>query len=137
MTAIGRLMIRHFFAFCGAWVVVLVASAIWCAVVPVVGFMSATEWSVTADHVSARISGRKLRACQYVAGSVAGYVRGAGGVWRVAPIEYSLEFETQSAAVRWGIDRAGVEPAAVLLLVRYDCDGSIKETQVGPFTVPR
>lgn len=124
-------------------VVGMLATSITLASMPVVIWMKASQWQVAPDHVSARVSGYKIR-CDLISGSEVGFVRFSGRAWEEVPFKFVGDASTGSSKP-WGYFSFGRwewhdvrphVPTEVMTTVQHECDGHVVATTIGPFTVP-
>lgn len=110
---------------------------------PVVIWASADNWHITPTSISAHISGRKIRNCQFIDGAQSGYVEVAG-VWAKTGFHFrsdpapgtSRPTGLQSFGIwEWSWDY-GTSPTRVMLRVRHICGMTEVDTTQGPFDVP-
>ena len=124
--------------------IIMAGMAAWHYGAPVVIWSYADHWVITRQSVSAHVSGRKIRNCQLVRDSEAGFMR-SGGIWFKVPFRFRSDPSPgasrpeghQSFGV-WEWSREDGQPVEqVMLRVRHICDRSERVTTQGPFDVPR
>lgn len=107
---------------------------------PVTFLMSAVKWENTESHVTAEITGYKVRDCQVVKGSFVGWVY-SDKMWREVPFEFVKgtspdsskppTLDKQSFGVwRWHTPPQG---ESVKITMQHRCANTIQTTSIGPF----
>lgn len=110
--------------------------------IPVTALMRGEAIERTETRVTLRVTGRKVRDCQVVGGTFVGWSQGPDGVWHEGSISFPNDATPDSSRptgrqsfglFRWD----GVVPGAerVKATVTHNCDGHLRITTVGPFTI--
>ena len=117
---------------------------LWHYQMPVAVFMQAHDWSVTPGSVRAVVSGIKVRSCEFIKGSEAGYAKFWGG-WQETRFMFGDDPSPGSTRPK-GVQSFGVWvwfhpeselPSQVKITVKHICSGTTIVSEQGPFDVPK
>lgn len=128
-----------------ALAIVALLNLAWNTGVPVVGFMKASYISAEGGVVTARVTGVKIRGCDYIKGSSIGWYKGPFGVWHETDFTYVGDLSPDSnRASGWFRQNFGLwqwsgipsEYQKLRVTTQHDCGGKIRTTIAGTFNAP-
>lgn len=114
----------------------------WQAFLPVTVFMKAIPIEKTATSYTAKVTGYKIRNCPIVANSFVGWFD-AGSGWHETAFDFPKDL-TPNSSKPSGVDRQSfglwrwVIPAnakRVRMTAQHDCNGEIRTSTFGPYSV--
>lgn len=117
---------------------------LWHYQMPVAVFMQATNWAVYPGSVRATVYGRKIRSCEFIKGSEAGYAKFSDG-WRETRFMFGDDPSPGSTRPK-GAQSFGLwvwfhpeseAPSQVKITVKHICSGTTIVSEQGPFDVPK